>query len=173
MLLQSILDCVSGTLATEPPTASATDSRSPASLASDILNIILTVDTPYNIHKQLKERIHTESWSETIATALLHGLESAIKTGTQMAKASTDALTQAKGAAIEFAENHPVYATLIALGILAILVPSALEILGFSELGPIEGSFAAAWQSRYAGYVPRGSLFSYFQRLGMKWHWDI
>lgn len=173
MLLQYILDCVSGTLATEPPTAPATDSRSPDSLASDIVNIILTADTPYNIHKQINERINTESWSETIAIALLHGLESAIKTGTHMAKASADALTQAKDAAIEFAENHPVYATLIALGILAILVPSALEILGFSELGPIEGSFAAAWQSRYAGYVPKGSLFSYFQRLGMRWHWGV
>ena len=87
-----------------------------------------------------------------------------------MAKASANALTQAKDATIEFTKNHPIYATLIALGILAILVPSALEILGFSELGPIKGSFTAAWQSRYTGYVPKGSLFSYFQRLGIRWH---
>ena len=67
---------------------------------------------------------------------------------------------------------------------------------GFGELGPIEGelclslsggphcgklrngilmlilvtgSWAALWQSRYAGMVPKGSLFSFFQRLGMKW----
>ncbi len=33
----------------------------------------------------------------------------------------------------------------------------------------IVGSFAAGWQSRYAGYVPKGSLFSFFQRLGMVW----
>ena len=32
-----------------------------------------------------------ESWSEVIATSLLHGLESAIKTGVQMAKAASDA----------------------------------------------------------------------------------
>jgi len=31
------------------------------------------------------------------------------------------------------------------------------------------GSFAALWQSRYAGHVPAGSLFSFFQRLGMVW----
>ena len=31
------------------------------------------------------------------------------------------------------------------------------------------GTFAAAWQTRYAGYVPKGSLFSFFQRLGMVW----
>lgn len=170
MFLQYILECISGTLAADPPLTPPTDPRGPASIASDILNIILTADTPYNLHKQFKERMSTESWSEAIATALLHGLESAIKTGTQMAKASSDALAEAKDAAIGFAENNPVYATLIALGILAILMPWALEILGFGELGPIEGSFAAGWQSKYAGYIPKGSLFSYFQRLGMKWH---
>lgn len=29
------------------------------------------------------------------------------------------------------------------------------------------GSWAAAWQARYAGLVPKGSLFSFLQRLGM------
>lgn len=90
-----------------------------------------------------------------------------------MAKAASDALTQAEGAAIGFAKEHPAYATLIALGILAALMPWVLEILGFGGLGPIDGSFAAAWQSKYAGYVPKGSLFSYFQRLGMKWNWSV
>ncbi|KAL4869117.1 hypothetical protein BDV12DRAFT_168292 [Aspergillus spectabilis] len=89
-----------------------------------------------------------------------------------MAKASSDALAQAKDTAISFAKNHPVYATLIVSGILAILMPWMLEILGFGELGPIKGPFAAGWQSRYAGYVPKGSLFSYFQGLGMRWHWS-
>ncbi|CRG88118.1 hypothetical protein PISL3812_05145 [Talaromyces islandicus] len=66
-----------------------------------------------------------------------------------MAKASLDALAQAKHTAVGFAEDHPVYATLIALGILAILMPWALEILGFGDLSPIEGSFAALWQSSF------------------------
>jgi hypothetical protein len=67
-------------------------------------------------------------------------------------------------------------------------MPWAIEVLGFGEFGPIEGmlvvvyvqgdifmrcllvgSFAALWQSRYRGYVPAKSLFSFFQRLGMKW----
>ena len=171
MLLQSILDCISGTLAADPAPAPPTDPRSPTSIASDVLDILLTADTPYDIQKLVNEQISTESWSEAIAFALLRGLEGAIKSGTRMAKASSDALAQAKDAAVGFAEKHPVYATLIALGILAILMPWTLEILGFGELGPIEGSFAAVWQSRYAGYVPKGSLFSYFQRLGMRWHW--
>lgn len=66
------------------------------------------------IHKQLNERVSTESWSEAIETALLKDLENATKTRTHMAKASSDALMQAKDTANGFAENHPVYAILIA-----------------------------------------------------------
>ena len=34
------------------------------------------------------------------------------------------------------------------------------------------GSWAARWQATYMGFVPKGSLFSFFQRLGMtKWRW--
>ena len=36
------------------------------------------------------------------------------------------------------------------------------------------GTFASWWQSTYAGLVPKSSLFSFFQRLGMtKWHWVL
>ncbi|KAJ6088535.1 hypothetical protein N7486_009796 [Penicillium sp. IBT 16267x] len=41
-------------------------------------------------------------------------------------------------------------------GTLAPLMLWALKILGFGELGPIGGSFAAAWQSAYAGFVLKG-----------------
>ncbi|KAL3459185.1 hypothetical protein BJX64DRAFT_265201 [Aspergillus heterothallicus] len=173
MSFQSIRGCFSCALATNPTPPPQTDCRPPASIASDILTIMLNADDLYTMHKQLNEQVSTSSWSEAIATALLHGLENAIKTGAQMAKAATEALTEAKNAAVGFAEEHPVYATLIALGILTILMPWALEILGFGELGPIEGSFAALWQRTFAGYVPKGSLFSYFQKLGMKWRWRI
>jgi hypothetical protein len=69
-----------------------------------------------------------------------------------------------------------------------IIAPWVIEALGFAELGPLEGmsrlqcclvsakltyaagSFASWWQSTYGGLVPKGSLFSFFQRLGMVWH---
>jgi hypothetical protein len=171
MLFNSILNCIFGSLADEPlPPA---DPRSPESIASDILTKILNADTPESLNKQLSEVISTDGWSDAIAAALLHGLENAIKTGAEMAQAAADAVAQSKDAAISFAKDHPVYATLLALGVLALLTPWALEILGFGELGPIEGSFAAAWQRRWAGYVPKKALFGYFQRLGMKWHWAL
>jgi ElaB/YqjD/DUF883 family membrane-anchored ribosome-binding protein len=91
------------------------------------------------------------------------------------------------------------YATIIAVGILIPYAPWVLEALGFGELGPVLGrytaisrhqilvgrhfgclhgafvtnpalgSFAAWWESTYAGYIPAGSLFSFLQRLGMTW----
>ncbi|KAJ5169657.1 uncharacterized protein N7500_002440 [Penicillium coprophilum] len=146
-------------------------SRSSESIASAIVTKILDADTPYSLHKEVSEELSTEGWSDAIAQAILRGLENAIKAGTDMARVASDAAAQSKNAAVGFATDHPVYATLIAMGILALLTPLALEMLGFAESGPIAGSFAAAWQRTYAGYVPKNALFGYFQRLGMKWHW--
>jgi hypothetical protein len=87
-----------------------------------------------------------------------------------MGQAMKEAFEKAISEAVGFAREHPAYCTLIALGILVALgLPWAIEALGFAELGPLEGSFAAWWQARYAGYVPKGSLFSFLQRLGMIW----
>ncbi|KAL6229541.1 hypothetical protein BDW75DRAFT_245628 [Aspergillus navahoensis] len=172
-ILEPLLNCIFGA---RPPTTNTVNtktiaSRHPESIASDIVTKILTADCPYTLHKELNDQISTTSWTESIAKATLHGLENALKAGTKMAKAAADAVAQAKEAAVGFATEHPVYATLIALGVLAVLTPWILEVLGFGELGPIEGSFAARWQSTYGGYVPKRALFGYFQRPGMKWHW--
>lgn len=32
------------------------------------------------------------------------------------------------------------------------------------------GSFAAWWQRLYGGYVPKGSLWSFLQQMGMTWN---
>ncbi|CRL21038.1 unnamed protein product [Penicillium camemberti] len=168
-MLDFVYGCISGRPTKEPH--SPIDARSPESIASAIVTKILNAEDPYLLHKELKEEISTDNWTDAIAQAILHGLKNAIKSGAEMARAASDAATQSRNAAVGFATEHPVYATLIALGIVALLTPWALEILGFGELGPIEGSFAAAWQGTYAGYVPKNALFGYFQRLGMKWHW--
>lgn len=110
-------------LNTNPPLALPPTSQSPISIVSNILTIILTANTPYTLDKHLKERCSTKSWPKDIATTLLYSLKNAIKTNTQMAKASLNMLAQAKHTAIRFAKDHPVYITLIALGILAILMP--------------------------------------------------
>ncbi|KAF9880661.1 hypothetical protein CkaCkLH20_01703 [Colletotrichum karsti] len=48
----------------------------------------------------------------------------------------------------------------------AILGP-ILVAFGFGPLGPIAGTIAAWWQAWYGGFVPAGSVFSFFQWLAM------
>ncbi|OJJ70327.1 hypothetical protein ASPBRDRAFT_129116 [Aspergillus brasiliensis CBS 101740] len=165
-IIKSILDCIRG----PSPDVHPTDARTSA-VASDIVNILLTGESRESIQKRLHEQVDTNGWSESIAQAILHGLSDAIKAGAEMAGPAADALTKAKEAGVNFAKEHPVYTFVLALGVIVALAPWVLEVLGFGELGPIAGSFAARWQATYAGYVPRGVLWTYFQRLGMKWHW--
>ena len=40
---------------------------------------------------------------------------------------------------LEFAKEDPVFCAVVALGILVILAPWAIEAVGFGELGPIQG----------------------------------
>lgn len=92
-----------------------------------------------------------------------------------------------------FAEDHSlataVFVTVIAIGVLLILAPLVVEALGLESLGLLRvsvlfllrydgrnpradgsaGTWAAVWQSTYRGFVPKTSLFSYLQRLGMTW----
>ena len=84
-----------------------------------------------------------------------------------------------------FAENHLMFCLIIALGVLYIMAPTAVQLLGFTSKGPafgtclinqismidtdpsIKGSYAAAWESTYGGTVPAKSLFAHLQHLGM------
>ncbi|KAJ5860956.1 uncharacterized protein N7529_008266 [Penicillium soppii] len=171
MLFTSIFDCVCGRRATKP--CPPTYTRSSESIASEIITMILNAESADLLQKEVNEVITTNGWTDAIALAILHGLENAIRTGAEMAQVAVDAVAECKAAAVGFATEHPVYATLLALGVLALLTPWIIEVVGFGELGPIEGSFAAAWQRTYAGYVPKRALFGYFQRLGMKWQWNL
>lgn len=164
--LSSIFSCILGEPAEAPAMATATDN-----LASNIVTIILTSPTTDKLHKSLEEQVTANGWTDKLIQAILQGLTSAIRTGASVARPAADALRQTTDAAVGFAKEHPAYATLIALGILFTLLPWVLEALGFGELGVIEGSWAARWQQTYKGYVPKGALFGYFQKLGAKWHW--
>ncbi|KAI5844429.1 hypothetical protein DFP73DRAFT_459440, partial [Morchella snyderi] len=142
--------------------------------AQDIANEV--VDALYSAEKKgrdLEQKINNivtaYGWTENIGIAILNALESSLRKGAVMGQAMAEAFGKATNAAIDFAKEHPIYCTIIVIGILILLAPWVLEIIGFGELGPIEGTFASAWQTRYAGYVPKDSLFAFFQRLGMTW----
>jgi hypothetical protein len=162
------------------------------SLAEDVLSTLFAADiNDEHLVQRLQGIVHETGWYESIVALVLNGLENALKAGAPMGQAMKDAyekVEQVVGAVWGFVKGHPVFFALVALGILVIFVPWAVEVLGFGELGPIEGmsvvvyvqgdilmrcllvgTFAAGWQSTYRGYVPAKSLFSFFQRLGMRW----
>ena len=135
------------------------------------------------------------TWRKRFARNVFEGMQKAIESARPMTAALRETYEKVEGVinGIEgFVREHPILCALIALGILVLLAPWVIEALGFAEGGILEGkepeipnmlhgnvfvetiltcgtgSFAAEWQSTYAGFVPKGSLFSLLQRLGMK-----
>ena len=84
-------------------------------------------------------RIHCCGWRSLLAEEFLNSLISAFKKGVSMGAALQEAYDRAVGEAWEWSKEHPVWATIIAIGVLVIIAPWVLEALGFGELGPIEG----------------------------------
>ena len=89
-------------------------------------------------------------WSEYLAGKSLAALEAVLKSGRRLSAAMQGAYDKACAAfkATEgFAADHPiateVLITVLALGVLIVLMPYVVEYLGFcagfGELGPIEG----------------------------------
>ena len=110
-------------------------------LAGDILSSLSTAE--YNdkhLEKRLQDIVRETGWYENLAAAVLNGLETIVREGAPVAETMTDAVGKATAAAIGFAKEHPVFCTIVALGVLVLLAPWAIEALGFGELGPIEGT---------------------------------
>lgn len=146
--------------------------------------------TREELHYRLKQVVSTNGWTERLAEAIERKIETLLKEGVELAKPMAEAVGKATSIAWEFAKEHPVYAGLIAAGTIVaigILVEFdliwILRALGFDEVGPrlgefgivplkqrltfVAGSFAARWMSSIE-QVPKGSIYSYLQRLGMK-----
>jgi len=142
--------------------------------ASRFVSILLEAKTadPSDVRLKaaLRDTVGTCGYYDRLAKWILEKLANSLRDGAALGNTVKEASERAIVAAADFVKEHPAYCTLIAIGILVIMAPWVLELLGFAELGPVKGSFAALWQARYAGYVPKGSLFSYLQRLGMVWH---
>jgi hypothetical protein len=60
-----------------------------------------------------------------------------------MGQAMKDAFDKSVAATTGLAHDHPVFCTLVALGILVTLAPLFIKALGFGELGPVGGYFQA------------------------------
>ncbi|KPM44933.1 hypothetical protein AK830_g1585 [Neonectria ditissima] len=148
--------------------------------AGQIVEILRTAETSGNeLEHRLKQVVSTNGWTENLAKSILRGVEKILKDGAKASVALTEAADKATNTAKEFAKKNPGYTiliaggTLIALGILIMLIPWVLDALGFGAAGPRLGSFAADWMANIArseaGHVTKKSLYSWLQRMGMTW----
>ncbi|KAM3070357.1 hypothetical protein ACMFMG_010188 [Clarireedia jacksonii] len=133
------------------------------------------------LQADLQSKVHACGWYDKLAAAILAAMERAINIGKSMSpavKAAYDKAVAGVNKVQEWADANPemaaVITTLVALGVIAVMMPWLMGFLGFAEEGIIEASWAARWQATYRGFVPKGSLFSYLQSLGTKigrnWH---
>ncbi|KAI4605939.1 hypothetical protein J4E83_010365 [Alternaria metachromatica] len=156
------------------PTDEVTDE-----IADSVVEKLLTTRlTGAHLRMHLDALVGPSGWRTTLAQHILSRLTTALRASHEelgpTISSACDTAWEAAQSIEGFVIEHPVMCTVIALGVLAIVAPWVLEALGFAELGPVEGTFASWWQSTYAGLVPKNSLFSFFQRLGMtKWHWVL
>jgi hypothetical protein len=100
-----------------------------------------------HLAKRLQDIVHETGWYdefvEAIVARLVDVVRVSIKVGGEMGQAMKEALEKSLAEAREFAKEHPMFCVVIALGILVILSPWVIEVLGFQvgfgELGPVAG----------------------------------
>jgi hypothetical protein len=122
--------------------------------ADRVIHAIVSAEKGGNdLRLSLKNIVDTDGWTENVAHWTLRKLEQTLqdasKLGPVLKKAYETALEVAL--AVEgFTTTHPVFCTVVAIGVLVLLAPWALEALGFGELGPVEGTYMPL-QKRYNG----------------------
>jgi hypothetical protein len=101
------------------------------------------------LEADLRSTVHAHGWYEGLAAAVMEGIKRAIELGKEMGPVMRDAYDEAVAAlnkVEEWAEEHPgmagVIITLIALGVMALVVPWMLTYLGFTGSGIAEGEFS-------------------------------
>jgi hypothetical protein len=112
--------------------------------ATTFIKILLTAPISdlqtQTLHQTLTNSIKPYTWTESLAKTILTKLEFILSDSSKFGGALKDAFERVTREAVGFARDHPAYCTLIALGILVVIaMPWVLEVLGFAELGPVEG----------------------------------
>ena len=117
--------------------------------AKSIVTALQSAKTPgVSLDADIKSIVHQAGgWSDYLAQRVLTGLEAVLRAGKEklgpaIKKAYEKAVEAAK-VFKDFSAEHPiataVFCTVIAIGMLVVLAPSVLEILGFAAEGPLEG----------------------------------
>ncbi|RMZ71316.1 lincomycin-condensing lmbA [Pyrenophora seminiperda CCB06] len=125
---------------------SPSDRRGAGDVAEDVVTIILrTSITGPALRMKLDSIVSRYGWSDNVAKLVLSKLSQALTDPHEkLASPARDAYNKACEAATRtrgFLLQPPFLCTVNALGVLAILAPWVLEVLGFGELGLIAGTF--------------------------------
>ena len=106
------------------------------SLAEDVLSTLYAADiNDEDLRQRIQDVVRETGWYESLAVLVLHGLENALKAGAPMGQGIKNAhekAAQVVGDVWGYMKEHPVFFTLVALGIFVILLPWVIELLGFS-----------------------------------------
>ncbi|PHH88388.1 hypothetical protein CDD83_7604 [Cordyceps sp. RAO-2017] len=108
---------------------------------------------PDELRAKIDETVGVTGWTDTLAQHILQALQMTLMEGRErMGPALTHCYDNAVGAAQQefdhlcrLAKDHPgqtvaaVFLTILALGVLVELLLLVVELLGFGELGPVEG----------------------------------
>jgi hypothetical protein len=149
--LQAILACLTCNQVGDAPypdeklaLLTAEEPHRTAQIGNDVVEtLLLTKLSGPALHMQLDSIVGTYGWKENIAKWVLEKLSRALEEGHEkLGPTIRDAYHKAVEVAMSiegFVVEHPVFCTIIALGVLALLSPWVLGALGFGELGPIEG----------------------------------
>ncbi len=144
-----------------PPHATKPAIYTAEEIAANVVTILRCAEKQGPVlAKQVDDTVGAEGWTEWLAENILKSLEIALKEGREK---MGPALAQAYSSAVEIAEeefydlfeyvkDHPlevaatVVISILAFGVLVALMPWVLELLGFGELGPIEGEIQLSFQ---------------------------
>lgn len=143
-------------IVTEKPTIHPPINATIEETAETVIDILLCAEKPGALlSAQLDDAVSVHGWSEWLAQNILKRLEDVLRDGREkMGPAMAEAYDQAYMATeitfsdlFRYVKEHPadIAATMllsvVAFGVLVRLIPVVLELLGFSELGPVTGKF--------------------------------
>lgn len=122
-------------------------------VAGDVVNAILHSEkTGAELKAELNSIVGSCGWKEYLAEEILEKLGAALQGAhDRFGPAIRDAYQRAWNVANEIEGlviQHPVMCTIIALGVLVVIAPWVTEVLGFAELGPVEGAYTECRKSK-------------------------
>lgn len=122
--------------------------RSAQGISNAVVELLRTAekDGPM-LRSQINDAVGSQGWTESIARAIVASLEALITQGREIIGSVLgefiDKAVEATHSNFDFPHDHPYltagFATIVAVGVLVLVSPWAVEALGFAELGPVAG----------------------------------